>query len=221
MSLTVSANSGGSTFIQVPPGMHLAMCYRIIDLGTQKTEYMGQVKHQPKVLFQFEVHGEDDAGQPLTTSSGEPLSVAKNFTLSLSEKSNLRKDLQTWRGKEFTEEELKAFDLKNVLGQWCMLSITHRQYNDKTYCNIENINPVPSSIRKAGLPDGHNEPKLFSIREADMDLFEKFSDYIKDKIKASPEWESWSGVAPSANLNQEAAPSAKDPMDNFEDDIPF
>jgi hypothetical protein len=54
-----------------------------------------------------------------------------------------------------------------------------------------------------------------------MDLFEKFSDYIKDKIKASPEWESWSGVAPSANLNQEAAPSNKDPMDNFEDDIPF
>lgn len=217
MSLTVSASSGGN-FIQVPPGMHLAMCYRIIDLGTQKTEYLGQVKHQPKVMFQFEVHGEDDAGGALITSSGDPLSVSKNYTLSLQEKSSLRKDLQTWRGKDFTEEELKAFDLKNVLGQWCMLSITHREYNGKTYCNIENVNPVPSSIRKAGLPEGSNEPNIFSIREADMDLFEKFSDYIKDKIRASPEWENWKDAPPSKHT-QESAP--KDPMDDLEDDIPF
>jgi len=218
MSLTVSASSGGSSFIQVPPGMHLAMCYRIIDLGTQQTEYMGQTKHQPKVMFQFEVHGEDDAGGPLLTSAGDPLSVSKNYTLSLSEKSNLRKDLQTWRGKEFTEEELKAFDLKNVLGQWCMLSITHREYNGKVYCNIENVNPVPSAMRKAGLPEGHNEAKIFSIRDADMELFEKFSDYIKDKIKASPEWENWKDAPPSKHT-QAAAP--KDPMDDLEDDIPF
>jgi hypothetical protein len=218
MSLTVSASSGGSNFIQVPPGMHLAMCYRIIDLGTQQTEYLGQIKHQPKVMFQFEVHGEDDAGGTLMTSTGDPLSVSKNYTLSLSEKSNLRKDLQTWRGKEFTEEELKAFDLKNVLGQWCMLSITHREYNGKTYCNIENVNPVPSAIRKAGLPEGHNDAKIFSIRDADMDLFEKFSDYIKDKIKASPEWENWKD-APQSKHKQATAPV--DPMDGLEDDVPF
>jgi hypothetical protein len=218
MSLTVSASSSGSNFVQVPPGMHLARCYRIVDLGTQKTEYKGEVKHLPKVMFQFEVHGDDDSGKPLLTDKGEPLSVSKNFTLSLGEKATLRKDLQTWRGKEFTPEELKAFDLKNVLSQWCMLSITHREYNDKTYSNIENINPVPQAIRKAGLPEGHNDPKIFSIRDADMELYETFSDYIKDKIKSSPEWES---SARDVDWKQEKVTGKVDVMDDLESDIPF
>jgi hypothetical protein len=49
--------------------MHLARCYRIVDLGTQKTEYQGQVKHLQKVMIQFEVHGEDDNGNALVTHS--------------------------------------------------------------------------------------------------------------------------------------------------------
>ena len=216
MSLTVSASSG-SNFVQVPPGMHLARCYRIVDLGTQKTEYKGTIKMLPKVMFQFEVHGEDEKGNPLATEKGDPLSVSKNFTLSLGEKATLRQDLQTWRGKEFSSEELKAFDLKNVLGQWCMLSITHREYNDKTYSNIENINPVPQTIKKAGLPEGHNEPKIFSIRDADMDLYDSFSDYMKDKIALSPEWQEWKGVPKSNNNIQE---SSRD-LDDLESDIPF
>jgi len=218
MSLTVSAGSNNSTFVQVPAGMHLAMCYRIIDLGTQKSEYMGEVKSLPKVMFQFEVHSEDEQGNPLLTSKGDPLSVSKNFTLSLGEKSTLRRDLQTWRGREFTAEELKSFDLKNVLGQWCMLSITHRDYNGKNYSNIENINPVPASIKKSGLPDGHNPVQIFSIKEADMEMFESFSDYLKEKIQDSPEWASWHKAPKSANINQPL--DAKD-LSDLEDDVPF
>ena len=218
MSLTVSAISGGSTFVQVPPGMHLAMCYRIIDLGTQQTEYMGKVKFQPKVLFQFEVHGEGEDGKPLVTPQDEPLSVSKKFTLNLGEQANLRKDLQTWRGKEFTEEELRSFDLKNVLGQWCMLSITHREYDGKTYSNIENIKTVPTAIKKAGLPSPHNPIKLFSISEPDMNLFETFSDYIKKQITASPEWIARNDMPTQSQTKTE---TKKDPMDGLVDDIPF
>lgn len=29
-------DSGGKDFVPVPPGLHLARCYRIIDLGTQR-----------------------------------------------------------------------------------------------------------------------------------------------------------------------------------------
>jgi hypothetical protein len=61
MSLTAK-DSGGGSFTPVAPGMHLARCYRIVDMGTQKSEYQGQVKHLQKVMIQFEVHGEDDNG---------------------------------------------------------------------------------------------------------------------------------------------------------------
>ena len=69
MSLTVKANSE-SSFTPVPAGMHLARCYRVIDLGTQKSEYMGEIKHLPKIMVQFEVHGEDENGHPLVTAKG-------------------------------------------------------------------------------------------------------------------------------------------------------
>jgi len=114
VGLIARESGGGGTFTPVPPGMYLARCYRIVDLGTQKSEYQGQVKNLKKFMLQFEVHGEDDAGQPLVTAKNEPMSISKNFTLSLAEKATLRKDLETWRGRPFTEEERNGFQLEKT-----------------------------------------------------------------------------------------------------------
>ena len=212
----IAKESGGGTFTPVPPGMYLARCYRIVDLGTQKSEYLGQVKNLPKVMLQFEVHGEDDAGKPLVTSKGEPMSISKNFTLSLAEKATLRKDLQTWRGREFTPEELKGFQIDNVLGAWAMIAITKAMGNNgKEYTNIANINSVPKPM-KANLPEGHNKCAAFYIEEPDMDLFETFSDNLKAKIEQSPEWQGRKGEGSKAK----PAPSDSG-FDDMDDDIPF
>ena len=216
MSLIAKSTVGGSsTFTPVPPGMHLARCYRIVDLGTQKTEYMGNVKNLHKVMFQFEVHSEDAQGEPLLTSKGDPMTVSKNYTVSLAEKSNLRKDLQSWRGKDFSSDELKGFELKNVLGQWAMLSVVEAHRDGNTYTNIANINPVPASMKKNGLPEGKNELKLFSIEDADLELFESFSDNLKNKIRLSPEWENLHG-APDTSSSAAGAN-----FDDMESDLPF
>jgi hypothetical protein len=188
MSLTAK-DSGGGSFTPVAPGMHLARCYRIVDMGTQKSEYQGQTKHLQKVMIQFEVHGEDDSGKALVTAKGEPMSISKNFTLSLAEKATLRKDLQAWRGRDFTAEELRGFELKNVLGAWAMITAAKSLGNNgKEYTNIVSINPVPASIKKAGLPSGFNQVSMFVIDEPDMALFETFGDGLKTKIASSPEW---------------------------------
>lgn len=190
MSLKASDSSNGSTFKPVPTGTHLARCYRIVDLGTQETVYMGQKKNQHKVMFSFEVHSEDDQGNKTVTEKGEPMSISKNYTMSLHEKSGLRKDLQSWRGKEFTAEELRGFDLEKVLGVWCTLNIIRTTGNDgKEYTNIAGISPVSPLQKKVGLPEGFNEPKLFSIENPDMALFDTFSTYLKEKIAKSPEWQ--------------------------------
>jgi hypothetical protein len=196
--------------------MYLARCYRIVDLGTQKSEYLGQVKNLPKVMLQFEVHGEDDAGKPLVTAKGEPMSISKNFTLSLAEKATLRKDLQTWRGKEFTADELRGFQIDNVLGAWAMIAITKAMGNNgKEYTNIANINSVPKAM-KAALPEGHNKCAAFYIESPDMDMFETFSDNLRAKIELSPEWQ-------SRGKQEAKAPSASkgSGFDDMDDDIPF
>jgi hypothetical protein len=180
----------GGNFERCPAGMHLGRCYRIVDLGTQKSEYMGQVKYLHKIMLGWEIHGSDDAGKPIKMKDGRPFAIFKNYTLSWSEKANLRLDLQSWRGKAFTQEEMRKFDLKNVLGAWCMLNIIERAgQNGKTYSNVDSVAPVPAMIKQSGLPEAVNPNEIFNLQEPDMAVFANFSDHLKAKIQASPEWE--------------------------------
>ena len=214
------AKEGEGSFTPVPPGMHLARCYRVVDLGTQKSEYLGTIKHLPKVMIQFEVHGEDENGKAIVTAKNEPMTISKNFTLSLAEKATLRKDLQTWRGREFTAEELRGFELKNILGAWAMISVIKSTGNNgKEYTNIAAIMQVPPQVKKAGLPNGHNKTGIFSIDEPDMEMFETFSDGLKKKIQESPEWQGREYAKnESASAQSRQGGSGFDDMDS---DIPF
>ena len=69
----------GGDFERCPSGMHLARCYRIIDLGTQKSEYMGQVKYLHKIMVRWEIHSSDDTGVALKMKDGRPFSIHKNY----------------------------------------------------------------------------------------------------------------------------------------------
>jgi hypothetical protein len=218
MGLTVKASGVTSQFKQVPPGMHLARCYRIIDMGTQATTWKGATKQQPKVMLQFEVHSEDASGHALTTDKGEPLSISKNFTSSLNENAILRQELENWRSRAFTLEELDGFELKNVLGAWALLSVVKETGNDgNEYTNISSINPVSSQMKKAGLPDPHNELKYFDLDSPDMELFETFSNKMKEKIQNTPEWKK--RFDNSKTFTPVIAP--KKGFEDMDDDIPF
>lgn len=211
----VIKRSGGN-FKPVPPGMHLARCYRIIDLGTQASEWNGVTKQLPKLMMQWEVHGEDEAGNPLLTDKGEPMGISKNYTVSLSENATLRKDLTSWRGRDFTAGELKGFELSNVLGHWAMISVSTSIGTDgNEYTNINSVNPVPASIKKAGLPEAYNSTTMFVLSNPDMAVWETLSDGIKAKIERSPEWQSRN------TTHSLSAPQSKKDYDEFEDDVPF
>ncbi len=210
----------GGNFERCPSGMHLARCYRIVDLGTQKSEYMGQVKYLHKLMLGWEIHGMADDGSAIKMSDGRPFGIFKNYTLSWSEKANLRLDLQSWRGKPFTQEEMRKFDLKNVLGAWCMLNVIERPGQDgKTYTNVAGVTPVPAMIKQNGLPAAANANELFKIDDPDMEMFNKFSDHLKAKISASPEWQKLQGKTPAPAPQPQSAPAK--PAFDEDDDIPF
>ena len=205
----------GNSFESTPTGMHLARCYRIIDLGTQKSEYMGQVKYLHKIMLGWEIHGTDDQNNPIKMKDGRPFAMFKNYTLAWSDKANLRLDLQAWRGKPFTAEELQKFDLEAILGHWCMLNVVEKPGTDgKIYVNINGVTPVPSMIKNVGLPTAVNKNEMFSLETPDMTMFQGFSDNLKKKIMSSPEWEKLQ-KAPAQATVAPAAVLAED------DDIPF
>jgi hypothetical protein len=169
---------------KIPPvGYFLARCYQIIDLGTQTGDYMGKVTMQRKIKVYWELHGDD-----LKTDDGKPLIQTRNYTLSLGEKASLRKDLESWRGKPFTDGELRTFDTDSMLDKWCMITIQHRTGKDgNTYADPAAITPVPESIIKAGIPKGINPIFTFDISEYGTEKYEKLSKSLKEKVMLSAE----------------------------------
>ena len=101
-----------------------------------------------------------------------------------------------------------------------MLNVIERAgQNGKTYSNVSGVTPVPAMIKQNGLPQAVNKNEMFNLTEPDMTLFETFSDHLKAKIEASPEWQKLMGK-PAAEATQKA--QAVPAMDDDDDgDIPF
>jgi len=222
MSFIVENTSTGGDFKPVPAGLHLARCYRIIDLGTQRSEYEGIEKHQRKIMLGWELHGKDDEGNELVTDRGDPLAIFKNYTLSWNDKANLRIDLQNWRNKPFTEEEMRRFDIQTILGAWCMLTVIQRPgKNGKLYANVKAVSPVPSVIKSAGLPPAINVNQVFRLADPDLELYETFGKGLKAMIEASPEWQAFQGKKPAQNASKAASGSSGSGFDDMDSDLPF
>jgi len=168
-----------------PAGNHMARLYSIIDLGHQAVEWSGETKIMHKVVFTWELHGDDDAGQPLKTDDGKPLIVSKRYTVSLGEQATLRKDLEAWSNKKMSAEDRKNFDLKGLLGKFCMVNITHSE--DGRYANISGISPVPTALRNQ-MPEGINPVNHFWLAEFDQSKYDALPKYYKEKITESSEW---------------------------------
>ena len=100
-------------------------------------------------------------------------------------------DVISWRNKPFTKDELNpkiGFDLKEILGTWCMLTVIHKETEERVFANVTHITPVPAIVKKNGLPPYHNEANAFYIEKPDMKVFDSLSDYLKGKIQNSIEW---------------------------------
>lgn len=197
MGLTASNNS--TSFTMTPAGVHVARCFRMVDLGSQETEFQGQKKMAHKLMVSWELLGDE------MMDDGRPFSVSKRYTASLHEKAQLRKDLEAWRGKQFTPEEEALFDLTKVLGAYCMVNIVHETgKNGSEYANIASIMPLPKGMPK---PEGINPIIAFDLDSPDMEVFNGFSEKLKATIQSSPEW---------GNINKQAAPFPNDPLDDVE-----
>ena len=181
MSLTVS-ESGGAGFEPVPAGTYPAVCYQMIDLGEQYSEKFNNSSRQ--VLIGWQIPSET------ITIDGEekPRVVSKQYTLSLNSKARLRSDLVSWRGRDFTDEELKGFDLKNIVGKPCMVSVIHKDSNGKTYANVSGVLALPKGMPKPAV----SSPDDIIIFDLDADPLEKINElpqWIADRIRRSSTYE--------------------------------
>ena len=174
------AVESGSGFERCPEGNHLAVCYEVIDLGTQESTFEGETKRQRKIWIGWETASEQ-------MEDGRPFVIGRRYTLSSHEKSTLRKDLESWRGKKFTDEDIAKFDIKALIGCACFLNVVHSVKGDRTYANITTV---------AALPKGTVTPELVNqkvylsldVSEYEPEMMDLISDRMAETVKASPEW---------------------------------
>jgi len=181
--MSINATNLGTKRELIPAGSYVARCYSMIHIGTNEEIVLGVAKRLNKVRITWELPNE------LREFDGvmKPLVISKEYTLSMHEKANLRKDLENWRGKGFVDDEAKMFDITKLLGVPCLLSVFHDiAKNGNEYAAIGSISGM---IKGTTCPPQFNQSFEFNYTDHFSDeAVESFPDFIKDKIKTSEEY---------------------------------
>lgn len=200
----MASSKGGSEFELVPAGQYSAICYRVVDLGTQEQkDKVGKISHKRKIIISWEL---DER-----MSEGKRFSQHERYTLSLHEMSTLRPMLESWRGRAFTPEEEDAFDVSKLIGAPCLMQIVHNQSNGKTYANMSSIMKLPKGMEPIVM---ENEKLEFSLADFDQETYDKLSDSLKATIAKSPEFMELQKPTATA-----VSQTASQPL--IDDEIPF
>ena len=168
----------------VPPlaaDTYPAVCIGVIDLGEQHSEKFKN--YQNKVMFLFEIIGEtvDVEGE------AKPRWLSKEFTLSLSEKSNLTKAIEAWTGREISEDESEnGYDVTQLIGRSALVVVTVKENENGTFNDITVITAPPKIMQ---IPAAESETLCFTIEEWNAEVFEKLPEWIQNKIKKSTEYQ--------------------------------
>lgn len=175
--VTLPARTGNS--YELPPeGTHIAVCYRVIDLGTQQINWQGSVKHKPKIMISWELPDE-------LMANGEPFTVHNQYILSNSEKSTLMKHLQAWRGVPFNDNDLGQFKIESLLGKACLLSINHNETDKGKFSNIVSISRLMKGMTPKELVNGMVH---LDLKDFNGPVYETLSEGLKNTISKSPEY---------------------------------
>lgn len=172
----IASDKGGRE--PAPAGTHLAVCFGLIDLGTQTEAFQGKTKVAPKIWIWWELTEEK-------TPDGKPVTVGSFFTASLGEKANLRAMLQAWRGRPFTPEELKGFQLRDIVGKPCMLTIIHEP--KKSGGIIDKVKSVSGMPKGMARPAIQQQPVVLDLNKFDQTTYDTLPNFLKDMIGKSPE----------------------------------
>lgn len=212
MPLTATEKTG-TNIEPIEPGVYTAVCYGLVDLGHHVNPKFNKEAH--KVLIQWELPACRAEFERDGAMVELPRVVSKRMTLSLHEKADLRKDLESWRGRKFTAQELAGFDLQQIIGAGCQLQIIHETGKDgKTYANISAIMSLPRGTKA---PPPENPVCFFSWEDHPEGVppLPPMPEWVAGIIMESREWKErtmapTSTPPPATEVDPTGVPAADD-----------
>lgn len=171
-----------------PQGTHVARIVSMIQIGTHQKEgrdgkpwEVAQARITFELPLETKVFREGDAPKPLV--------ITKEYSLLLGEKANLRKLIEAVIGTTLIDAEAYAFDVYNILGKPCAVTIKHKTNptSKETYAYVESVNSLMKGVE---CPPQINPTFLFMLSPFDEEKFSNLPEFIREKIMKSPEYKS-------------------------------
>lgn len=144
MADTITAKGSDSKFKPHPAGQFVAQCVDAINLGESVEQFPGKPeKLVPKcaLVWRTGIKNPD---------TGELIDIGQEFTVSMGEKANLRKTLESWRGQPYKEEQIEqGVPIHKLAGNWALITVAQkRSRSDRLYAFVQSVVGVPAAMRK-------------------------------------------------------------------------
>jgi hypothetical protein len=181
----IATNKKGADVELIEAGSYPARIYQMIHLGNI-AGYQGQIQNKVRIGFELptemKVFNEEKGEQPRVMS--------KEYTLSFNEKANLRKLIDACDSEALKVGDdgfLEEFDIEQLIGKTCLITISHKQRKDGegTYACISNETAIPKGMECAG---AINPTMVLSYDNWNEEIFENLPDFLKEKIVSSDEY---------------------------------
>jgi len=146
--MSIIAKDNSENFEPMPLGTQQAVCAFVEDIGTQEGSYMGNPIRNRQIIICWELAALMKEGD----NAGRPFMISKFYTLSLNEKANLCKHLESWRGQGFTADEKDGFDVERLIGVNCLLNIIEAtKANGDKFAKVASISPLLEGMAKMAI----------------------------------------------------------------------
>ena len=162
----------------VDPGVYMAVCVGVVDLGEQYSEVYKSYSNKVKFIWALPSETIEVDGKP------EERQLSREFSIATKKNSKLRTFLGGWNSKNYSDEEFMDLDLFDQIGKPCQLNVVLNDTGE--YANVESVMPLPK-----GFPAPVSKTAFFTwdMDSWDDEAFEKLPQWAQEQIKKSTQYQ--------------------------------
>lgn len=162
----------------VEPGVYMAVCVGVIDLGEQYSELYKNYANKVKFVWALPTETIEVDGRK------EERQLSREFSIATKKGCKLRTFLDNWNGTKYSDEDFLELDMFEQIGKPCQLNVVLSETGE--YANVESAIPLPRGIPA---PETTTAYIMWDMDRWDDELFKILPAWTQDQIKKSTQYQ--------------------------------
>lgn len=183
----------------VEPGVYIAVCVGVIDLGEQYSEKFKNYSNKVQFVWELPYETMEVDGKQM------PKQLSKEFAIATKKNSNLRTFISSWNSKAYTDEEFQEVELLDQIGKPCQLNVVLNDTGE--YSNVDTVIPL---AKGSPAPQSSTKPIVWDMDRWDDEVFKTLPEWVQDKIKKSTQYQK--EHTPTDSIEVKAQPASAAPV---------